>query len=45
MRVTVPACKQRGAKFGVLEGGVRSNSFIWGPGVLPDGAAGKVYNG
>ena len=35
----------RGAKFGVFEGGVRSNSFLWGPGVLPDGAAGKTYNG
>ena len=35
----------RGAKFGVFEGGVRSHSFLWGPGVLPDGAAGKVYEG
>ena len=35
----------RGAKFGVFEGGVRSHSFLWGPDVLPDGAAGKVYEG
>ena len=35
----------RGAKFGVYKGGVRSNTFLWGPGVLPDTAPGKVYNG
>jgi hypothetical protein len=35
----------RGAKFGVYEGGVRSNSFLWGPGVLPPTAAGKLFDG
>jgi arylsulfatase I/J len=34
----------RGAKFGIFEGGVRSFSFVWGPGVLPsnrDARAGR----
>ena len=29
----------------MFEGGLRSHSFFWGPGVLPAGAAGKVYEG
>jgi hypothetical protein len=29
----------------VFEGGVRSNSFLWGPGVLPPTAAGATFDG
>lgn len=25
----------RGAKFGVFEGGIRTNAFVWAPGLLP----------
>jgi hypothetical protein len=37
--------RHRAQKFGVFEGGLRSHSFFWGPGVLPAGAAGRVYDG
>lgn len=35
----------RGAKFGVFEGGVRSHSFVWGPGVLPRMPEHRTYQG